>query len=100
MPEFGIKIQLMGRLPRSFILVVVCIAVLLAGFSSSARLRLCKKSGIFICCAHTVVQHMNSGSKVVAPESLCNKFHEYTAILSYKQIEHLFFHPPKPFFTA
>ncbi len=90
----------MDRFAKSFILVIVCIAVLLAGFSSSARLRLCKKSGIFICSTLQLILNINPDSTPAIPDTTCKKFYEAPDTLSYTQLAHLFFHPPRPSLSA
>jgi hypothetical protein len=90
----------MVKYSRSFILIIVCIAVLLAGVSSSAKLEICKKSGTFICSIHFIVSDLNPDSKPAIQDSTCKKFHESPAALYCLQLAHLFFHPPIPSYLA
>lgn len=75
------------------VLIVLCLAVLFAGVSSSASL--CIKDRSFICSAFTFVFNVNTNSAIIAPDKGYAKFYAHPDLIYHQELASSIFHPPK-----
>ncbi len=77
----------------SSIILALCLAVLLAGVSSSANL--CTKDRSFICSVLTFVFHVNAGATVIAPDKSYTRFYIHPHLTHHQELVFSIFHPPR-----